>query len=131
LSPQAVKVIESVRPTTGKFEYVFPSRSRKEGIGNRGCYATVLRRETGVEFKPHDLRRTAATYMEEELGVPRIVLVRILNHVDRSVTAIYARSDYFKEMRAALRTWGNFLDRIVSDGEAQESADNVVAFQKS
>lgn len=55
------------------------------------------------DFNPHDIRRTVATRIAELLGVGGEQLIRrVLGHADGSVTAIYNRYGYVKEMRAAL-----------------------------
>jgi integrase len=46
--------------------------------------------ESGVSFRGHDLRRTAASLMVGA-GVPRLVVSKILNHVETGVTAVYDR----------------------------------------
>ena len=46
-------------------------------------------------------------------GVPRLVIGKILNHADPSVTAVYDRHSYDTEKRAALETWATALLAIV------------------
>ena len=70
---------------------------------------------------PHDLRRTAASGMTA-LGINRLVVSKILNHVDNSVTAIYDRHGYDAEKRQALEAWGRRLQEIIEG----RPADNVV-----
>ena len=64
------------------------------------------------DFRGHDLRRTAASHMASA-GVPRLVIGKILNHADPSVTAVYDRHSYDTEKRAALETWATALLAIV------------------
>ena len=46
-------------------------------------------------------------------GVPRLVVSKILNHVESGVTAVYDRHSYDREKRWALDFWGRRLDGIV------------------
>jgi len=66
----------------------------------------------------HDLRRTAATRMEE-LGTQPHVISYILNHVSVSKSTItnkvYSRYTYEREKREALDAWGTRLLKILSD----------------
>lgn len=55
-------------------------------------------------FTPHDLRRTAASHMTA-LGVSRLVVSKLLNHADRTVTAIYDRHSYDNEKKQAMDAW--------------------------
>ncbi len=67
----------------------------------------------------HDLRRTAASHMTG-MGIPRLVVKKVLNHVEGDVTSIYDRHSYDQEKRHALNTWAARLEAIVSGaGEAQ------------
>jgi integrase len=70
-----------------------------------------LKLATGVEFKFHDLRRTAASHMAA-LGVARFVIARLLNHVDSAVTAVYDRYSYDLDKTKALQLWDRRLDEI-------------------
>jgi integrase len=74
-----------------------------------------------TDWTAHDLRRTAATHMEE-LGISPLVIGYVLNH--RSVTKatitsrIYARYDYASEKRDALELWANRLSAIIAGSTA-------------
>jgi integrase len=62
------------------------------------------------KFTSHDLRRTVATRLAESLGDEGDKLVRrVLGHSDGSVTAIYNRYGYVREMRRALEQWAKDL----------------------
>jgi integrase len=66
------------------------------------------------EWTLHDLRRTAATGMQQ-LKIPPHVVDRVLNHVSgtiRGVAAIYNRFEYLEERRAALDAWGRFVGNL-------------------
>ena len=65
-------------------------------------------------FTPHDLRRTAASHMTA-IGIPRLIVSKILNHAENSVTAIYDRHGYDAEKKDALEKWGNKLSEIIKD----------------
>ncbi|WMT73865.1 tyrosine-type recombinase/integrase [Bradyrhizobium sp. Ash2021] len=75
----------------------------------------------------HDIRRTFATRMAEDLKVSPHVVDKILNHssgVVRGVAAIYNRAELLNERSAALGAWGRYVDELV-DG----SPSNVVALR--
>jgi len=64
----------------------------------------------------HDLRRTAATVMADQLGVLPHVIEAILNHVSghrAGVAGVYNRARYQAEMRDALEHLADHLARIV------------------
>ena len=47
-------------------------------------------------------------------GVPRLVIAKVLNHVEQGVTAVYDRHSYDGEKRAALDTWARDLMTILA-----------------
>ena len=88
------------------------------------------------KWSPHDLRRTVATRLAEQLGVGgEQTIRRVLGHSDGSVTAIYNRYGYVKEMRAVLHAWAEELcadtpvaaAKAVADTGASESLQSIAA----
>jgi integrase len=69
------------------------------------------------DFRGHDLRRTAASYMASG-GVPRLTISKILNHVETGVTAVYDRHSYDAEKKAALDWWSVKLTAILENTDA-------------
>ena len=61
---------------------------------------------------PHDLRRTAASFMTS-MGISRLVVSKILNHVESGITAVYDRHSYDAEKRQALEAWGQRVQGIL------------------
>jgi integrase len=98
-------------------QWVFPSPRRDKGDRSmqRNLQNAVdrIKEAAGIDFNPHDLRRTAASHMTAS-GIPRDIVKKILNHVEREVTAIYDRYSYDREKRAALNSWGKRVDAILS-----------------
>jgi integrase len=64
-----------------------------------------LDRLSGVtSWTIHDIRRTVRSKLAE-LGVPREVARKVLNHEDGKVDRIYNRHEYLAEKREALARW--------------------------
>jgi integrase len=80
-----------------------------------------LARTLGIDFRGHDLRRTAATKMREA-GVSRADVSRVLNHVEAGprATAVYDRYDGDREKRDALDIWDTVLMRLVATSRPNE-----------
>lgn len=89
-------------------------------VGARGKRAQrAARRKLALDdFRGHDLRRTAATIMGN-VGVDWFAIGRVLNHEPpRGSTAVYVRSTFDREKRAALESLERRLRAIVK-GEAR------------
>ena len=48
------------------------------------------------------------------MGIPRLVVAKILNHVEPGVTRVYDRHSYDAEKRQALDTWGRKVVALVT-----------------
>jgi len=74
-----------------------------------------------IEFRGHDLRRTAATKMAEA-GVPRHHISAVLNHVEDGarVTRVDDRYSYDAEKRIALETWARRLQAIIDQQQPRK-----------
>lgn len=121
LVPEAVALLKAVWETHKHETLVFPGKQRRAGAavwepGDR------VRTASGVDFVPHDLRRTAASMMAG-MGIPRLTISKILNHVEHGVTKIYDRHSYDREKREALEAWSGRLIEILDN---KEPATNVV-----
>ena len=64
------------------------------------------------KFTPHDLRRTAATFLAE-LETSDEVIDAILNHVKGGVIGTYNRYKYDKQKQVALTGWEHMLISII------------------
>jgi integrase len=126
LSLQALRVLDQVRKLTEKqdekakrkqSEWIFPNpKNRSEHVYEVQKLAQRVRKESKVDYRAHDFRRTAASMMAST-GIPRLVISKILNHVEAGITKVYDRHSYDKEKRDALDSWGAKLLRIVANLE--------------
>jgi integrase len=113
LSAAAVALLSALRSLAGNSAWVFPSRTTEHHIDSVQKAASRVRVASGVtDFVLHDLRRTAASYMTG-MGISRLVVGKILNHVEQGVTQVYDRHSYDMEKRAALKAWAAELRAII------------------
>ncbi len=73
--------------------------------------------------RPHDLRRTAATFISMR-GHSRLVVKQVLNHVDSSATSVYDRYTYAKEKLTALCDLWQEIHAIVSTNGVTDAEVN-------
>jgi integrase len=95
--------------------WVFPGkRIGKHMVETKRAFKTIYSASKVKDWKGHDLRRTAASYMTS-MGIPRLVVGRVLNHAEEGVTAVYDRHSYDAEKQDALNRWASKLLVVVSD----------------
>ena len=124
LSPQTLDVLKELERYKHESGWVFPSPTRPgQPIANIRKAARRAQKVADVkDFRPHDLRRTGASRLTG-LGVSRLVVSKVLNHVESGITAVYDRHSYDAEKRHALDLWGRYVERIVA---GQPAPSNVV-----
>ena len=77
--------------------------------------ARVTTRQVTKFSPPHDLRRTMATCMDEDLEIDEAVISRLLNHTRSGVTAKhYNHAKKLRQMRRATERWGAFVTALES-----------------
>lgn len=106
--------------------FLFPSAATGRPINVQALSHAIRRQRAswGIpHFTPHDLRRTAASQMTG-LGVSRLVVGKILNHVETGVTAIYDRHSYDSDKVDAFTRWDQAIAAILSDRTFASSRDS-------
>lgn len=108
-------------------KFVFPGPGGRAAVTGASVPKAVKRVERSARnggktimgaaaWTPHDLRRTAATGMEE-LGVSPFIVGHVINHRSTTkstvTTRVYARYTYDKEKREALELWAARLTGII------------------
>ena len=125
LSPMALELLQKIRKMNTKSEWLFPSPHRKKTVApddsgykpitpHSISYA-LLRNMDKLRidrFTPHDLRRTAASQMTA-MGISRLTVAKLLNHVESGVTSVYDRHSYDQEKKQALDAWSAKLETIL------------------
>ncbi len=116
LAPQVLALLDELRESTGSSEWVFAS-PRRQGAHIMAVQKAAERiaKRSKIDFVPHDLRRTAASFMTS-IGISRLVVSKILNHVESGTTAVYDRHSYDAEKRQALIRWAGKLETILDGG---------------
>jgi integrase len=104
-------------------EYVFPGEGAKGHIVEPRKQILRVCKESGVEFRVHDLRRTFTT-VAESLDIPAYALKRLLNHkMTSDVTAGYIIADV-ERLRQPMQ---KITDFILKAAHIRKSAQ-VLAF---
>lgn len=125
LSPMALDILQAARTLAGDSQWLFPSPRGPRHITAAAVDHALRLSIKALEmehFVPHDLRRSAASHMTGS-GVSRLVVQKILNHVENGVTAVYDRHSYDQEKRQALEAWGRKLEEIIG---GTEKISNVI-----
>lgn len=116
LSKFAVDLVKEAMKLAGDGDWLFPSPRGDQPMDGAAINHALKRNLETLKLEnvvPHDLRRTVASRLGS-MNIPRLVISKILNHVEKGVTAVYDRHSYDDEKREALNAWAKRLQAIVS-----------------
>lgn len=108
LSPQALEILDVMKPISAHREHVFPSRNDpKQDMNSQTANAALKRIGFGGKLVAHGLRSIASTAMNEA-GFNADVIEAALAHSDKDeVRRAYNRSIYLPQRIELMNWWGN------------------------
>jgi integrase len=119
LSTQALKVLNEVKPLTGRGKYVFPGIRSNQRPMSENTVNAALRRlgYTKEEMTGHGFRSMASTILNEQ-GWHRDAIERQLAHAERNfVRAAYNYAEHLPERIKMMQWWADYLDKLKAGAE--------------
>lgn len=117
-SAQAIISGLAERPQFGADGFIFSTTGGASSSTNFWKMKLAIDELSGVTgWTIHDIRRTVRSKLAE-LGIPREVARKVLNHEDGKVDRIYNRHEYLAEKREALERWERMLLDLVTVTQA-------------
>lgn len=114
LARQAVEILQTLKPATGKREHVFYSYG-KEGHLSEGAVLSALRRmgyDAGT-MTGHGFRAMAKTIMLEVLKQPDQYIELQLGHRTQDPNGgAYNRTKFLDDRREMMQVWADYLDEL-------------------
>jgi len=115
LSCQAMEVLRSLQPLTGRSRYVFPSnRSSQRPLSNNAILAALRRMGYDKdEMTGHGFRAMARTILDEVLQVRPDFIEHQLAHAVRDPNGrAYNRTAHLDERKKMMQLWSDYLDGL-------------------
>jgi integrase len=119
LSPQAVAILESLPRLQGDFIFSTTGRTPISGFGKaKARLDAAMGNRLDKPLRPwrvHDIRRTVASLMGEDLDIDQGVIERCLNHLTGTQSGLmgtYQRQQYRAKREHAMIAWGGHIARI-------------------
>lgn len=113
LSPQALEILEVMKPISAHREHIFPSRNDpKQAMNSQTANAALKRIGYGGKLVAHGLRSIASTAMNEA-GFNSDVIEAALAHSDKNeVRRAYNRTTYLAKRYELMSWWGNKVSAL-------------------
>lgn len=115
LPPQALAILEGLRPITGHQALVFPGIvSVKQAISENTLNVALRRMGYGQDdMTAHGFRATASTLLNESGKFRAEVVERALGHQDQdAVRRAYARGEHWQERVTMAAWWADYVDSL-------------------
>jgi integrase len=129
LSSQAVGVLTSLKPLTGRYRYVFPSnRSSLRPLSNNAILAALRRMGySKEEMTGHGFRAMARTILDEVLKVRPEFIEHQLAHAVRDPNGrAYNRTAHLEERKKMMQLWSDYLDGLKAGAKILPFAKKAV-----
>lgn len=108
LSPQALEILEVMKPISAHREHVFPSRNNpKQSMNSQTANAALKRIGYGGKLVAHGLRSIASTAMNEEGFNPDVIEAALAHSDKNEVRKAYNRSTYLLQRVELMDWWGD------------------------
>ena len=111
LSPQALRLLEVMKPISAKREHVFPAdRNPRTHTHVQTANMAIKRMGYGGTLVAHGLRALASTTLNEQ-GFDFDVIEAALAHTDKNdVRSAYNRAEYIERRRVMMSWWSDHIE---------------------
>ncbi|EPP3122076.1 integrase domain-containing protein [Salmonella enterica subsp. enterica serovar Infantis] len=110
LSPQALDILEVMKPISAHREHVFPSRNDpKQPMNSQTANAALKRIGYGGKLVAHVLRSIASTALNEAGFNPDVIEAALAHSDKNEVRRAYNRSTYLLKRIELMNWWGELI----------------------
>jgi len=129
LSKQAVEIIKTMQPFSGRGVFVFPGGRTHERPMSENAINAALRNmgyDTQAEITGHGFRAIAQTLGEQELGLdPKHIERQLAHSVANPLGTAYERAQFLKDRKVMMQKWADYLDELKAGAKIIPLGDRV------
>lgn len=129
LSRQAVEIIKTMQPFSGRGVFVFPGGRTHERPMSENAINAALRNmgyDTQAEITGHGFRAIAQTLGEQELGLdPKHIERQLAHSVANPLGTAYERAQFLKDRKVMMQKWADYLDELKAGAKIIPLGDRV------
>lgn len=112
LTPQALALLERMKPISGHRPFVFPGYRNPMGhISDQSANAALKRLGYGGRLVAHGLRSLGSTTLNEQGFNPDAIEAALSHADDNEIRRAYNRSDYFEQRVIMMGWWSNHIEQ--------------------
>lgn len=129
LSRQAIEIIKTMQPFSGRGVFVFPGGRTHERPMSENAINAALRNmgyDTQAEITGHGFRAIAQTLGEQELGLdPKHIERQLAHSVANPLGTAYERAQFLKDRKVMMQKWADYLDELKAGAKIIPLGDRV------
>lgn len=112
LTPQALALLERMKPISGHRPFVFPGYRNPMGhINDQSANAALKRLGYGGRLVAHGLRSLGSTTLNEQGFNPDAIEAALSHADDNEIRRAYNRSDYFEQRVIMMGWWSEHIEQ--------------------
>lgn len=112
LTPQAIALLERMKPISGHRPFVFPGYRDPMGhINDQSANAALKRLGYGGRLVAHGLRSLGSTTLNEQGFNPDAIEAALSHADDNEIRRAYNRSDYYEQRVIMMGWWSNHIEQ--------------------
>jgi integrase len=116
LSKQVIKILDDLKPITGKRPYVFAGPREFNGHMSENTINKALKSlgwDTQTDITGHGFRAMARTVLSERLGFEdKIIELQISHKVLDHLGRTYNRTEFIEKRTEMMQKWADYLDEL-------------------
>lgn len=110
LSPQALDILELMKPISAHREHIFPSRNNpNKSMNSQTANAALKRIGFAGKLVAHGLRSIASTALNEQGCNPDLIEAALAHSDKNEVRRAYNRSIYLEQRKQLMNYWGSIV----------------------
>lgn len=115
LSPQALAILDVLKPMSGHREYLFTSQTDySKPTNSQTANMAIKRMGFGGRLVAHGLRALASTTLNEQ-RFDKEIIEAALSHADENqVRSAYNRADYLEQRKVLMNWWSEHIERAAT-----------------
>lgn len=112
LSKQAIELLESLLPLTGRKQYVFYNHSTAKPMSSNAILCVIRTMGYNGRMTGHGFRGLASTTLHEQGYQHDAIEIQLAHRVGNAVSQAYNHAQYLDYRTKMMQEWSDFIDRL-------------------
>lgn len=112
LSRQAIELLESLLPLTGKKQYVFYNHSTAKPMSSNAILCVIRTMGYNGKMTGHGFRGLASTTLHEQGYMHDAIEIQLAHRVGNAVSQAYNHAQHLEYRTKMMQEWSDFIDSL-------------------